>query len=166
MKETASPRPPSPCIRAAGTEAIAAAAPPSRPTGRPWCRHPLLAWRPLFAAGVAAAALAAGALFTGPGIVSPFVQGERDHDGSGPSFAAGGKTVELTDFVSAPGASVLTATLSVGGEVAAEDAPLFFLDGRTLNPLSVNGNGTAVLEAHHGEGMTIGVAKITINTSA
>jgi hypothetical protein len=146
MKETASPRPPSAGIRAAGTAALAAAAPPSRPTGRPWCRYPLLAWRPLSAARIAAAVLAAGALFTGPGTVSPFVQGERDHDGSGLRFAAGGKTVELTDFVTDPGASVLTATLSVDGEVAAEDAPLFFLDGRTLNPLSVNANGTAVLE--------------------
>jgi hypothetical protein len=166
MKETASPRPPSACTRAAGTAAIAAAARPSRPTGRPWCRYPLLAWRPLFAAGVAAAVLAAGALFTGPGTVSPFVQGERDHDGSGLSLVAGGKTVELTDFVIDPGASVLTATPSVNGEVAAEDAALFFLDGRTLNPLSVNNHGTAVLERTQDQGMTIGLAKITINTYA
>jgi hypothetical protein len=33
-----------------------------------------------------------------------------------------------------PGASVLTGTASVHGEVAAEGAPLFFRDGRTLNP--------------------------------
>jgi hypothetical protein len=166
MKETVSPRPPSACIRAAGTAEIAAAARPSRPTGRPWWRYPLLAWRPLSAAGVAAAVLAAGALFTAPGSASPYVQVERDHDGSGLSFAAGGKTVELTDFVTDPGASVLPATLSVDGEVAAERAPLFFLDGRTLNPLSVNDNGTAVLEGTTLHGMTIGVAKITINTSA
>jgi hypothetical protein len=30
--------------------------------------------------------------------------------------------------------------------VAAESAPLFFLDRRTLNPLQSNDNGTAVLE--------------------
>jgi hypothetical protein len=36
-----------------------------------------------------------------------------------------------------PGASVLTGTVSVNGEVAAEGAPLFSLDGRTLNPLQV-----------------------------
>jgi hypothetical protein len=166
MQETASPGPPGACIRAAGSAAIAAAAPPSRPTERPWWRYPRLAWRPLSAAGVAAAVLAAGALFTGPATASPFVQGERDLDGSGLSFAAGGTTVELTDFVTDPGASVLTATLSVDGEVAAEDAPLFFLDGRTLKPLSVNGNRTAVLAGTQGHGMTIGVAKITINSSA
>ena len=43
-----------------------------------------------------------------PGSVSPFVQGEIDHDGSGLSLTGGGKTVELTDFVVDPGASVLT----------------------------------------------------------
>jgi hypothetical protein len=93
----------------------------------------------------------------------------------------------LTDFVIDPGASVLTGTVSVDGEVAAEDAPLFFLDGRTLNPLEVNeSNGTAILEGTTvklkdeaakllndtfgiqdlQEGLVIGVAKFTINTSA
>jgi hypothetical protein len=121
-----------------------------------------------------------------PGTVSPYVQGELDHDGSGLSLTAGGTEVELTDFVIDPGASVLTGTVSVDGEVAAESAPLFFLDGRTLNPLRVNQNGTAVLEGTTvklkaeaadllnqtfgiedlQEGLVIGVAKITINTSA
>jgi hypothetical protein len=122
-----------------------------------------------------------------PGTVSPFVQGELDHDGAGLSLTAGGKRVELTDFVIDPGASVLTGTVSVDGEVAAEDAPLFFLDGRTLNPLEVNeGNGTAILEGTTvklkaeaaellnqtfgiqdlQEGLVIGKAKITINTAA
>jgi hypothetical protein len=122
-----------------------------------------------------------------PGTVSPFVQGEVDHDGSGLSLTAGGKKVELTDFVVDPGASVLTGKVSVDGEVAAEDAPLFFLDGRTLNPLEVReSNGTAILEGTTvklkteaadllnqtfgiqdlQEGLVIGVAKITINTSA
>ncbi|HWM10474.1 MAG TPA: hypothetical protein VNO82_14075 [Solirubrobacteraceae bacterium] len=122
-----------------------------------------------------------------PGTVSPFVQGELDHDGAGLSLAAGGKRVELTDFVVDPGASVLTGTVSVDGEVAAQDAPLFFLDGRTLNPLEVDdANGTAILEGTtvklkaeaaellNGtfgiqdlqEGLVIGVAKITIDTAA
>jgi hypothetical protein len=121
-----------------------------------------------------------------PGTVSPFVQGEVDHDGSGLSLTAGGTTVELTDFVVDPGASLLTGTVSVDGEVAAESAPLFFLDGRTLNPLEVKSNGTAILEGTTvklkaeaaellnqtfgiqdlQEGMEIGRAKITINTSA
>ena len=80
-----------------------------------------------------------------PGTVAPFVQGELDHDGSGLSLTGGGKTVELTDFVIDPGASVLTGTVSVDGKVAAEDAPLFFLDGRTLQPLETTA-GTATLE--------------------
>jgi hypothetical protein len=56
----------------------------------------------------------------------------------GLSLTAGGTQVELTDFVIDPGASVLTGGVSVDGEVAAEGAPLFFLDGRTLKPLQVN----------------------------
>ena len=56
---------------------------------------------------------------------------------SGLSLTAGGTVVELTDFVIDPGASVLTGTVSVDGGVAAEAAPLFSLDGRTLNPLQV-----------------------------
>ncbi len=70
-----------------------------------------------------------------PGTVSPYVQGRIDHEGSGLSLTGGGKTVELTDFVVDPGKSVLTGTVSVDGEEAAADAPLFFLDGRTLEPL-------------------------------
>ena len=121
-----------------------------------------------------------------PGSVSPYVQGEIDHAGAGLSLEGGGKRVELTDFVVDPGASVLTGKVTVDGEVAAESAPLFFLDGRTLNPLEVNDNGTAVLEGTTvklkaeaaellnttfgvdalQEGLVIGVAKITINTSA
>jgi hypothetical protein len=117
-----------------------------------------------------------------PGTVSPFVQGELAHDGSGLSLEAGGKKVELTDFLIDPGASVLTGKVSVDGEVAAESAPLFFLDGRTLNPLETEGN-TAILEGTTvklkaeaadllnqtfaidalKEGLVIGVAKITLD---
>jgi len=119
-----------------------------------------------------------------PGTVSPFVQGEIDHDGSGLSLTGGGKTVELTDFVVDPGASVLTGKVAVDGQVAAESAPLFFLDGRTLEPLRAEGS-TAVLEGTTVKlkdeaatllndtfgtdalagGLVIGVAKITVNTA-
>ena len=119
-----------------------------------------------------------------PGSVSPFVQGEIDHDGSGLSLTGGGKQVELTDFVVDPGASVLTGKVSVDGTVAAERAPLFFLDGRTLQPLKIAGS-TAVLEGTTVKlkdeaasllndtfgtdalagGLVIGVAKITVNTT-
>ena len=119
-----------------------------------------------------------------PGSVSPYVQGEIDHDGSGLSLTGGGKTVELTDFVVDPGASVLTGKVTVDGKVAAESAPLFFLDGRTLQPLQAEGS-TAVLagttvklkdeaatllndtfgtDALAG-GLVIGVAKITVNAA-
>ena len=121
-----------------------------------------------------------------PGTVSPYVQGEIDHAGAGLSLTGGGKKVELTDFVIDPGKSVLTGTVSVDGKVAAEGAPLFFLDGRTLQPLKANDNGTAVLagttvklkaEAADllnktfavdalKEGLVIGIAKITVNVPA
>jgi hypothetical protein len=121
-----------------------------------------------------------------PGTVSPFVQGRIDHEGSGLSLTGGGKKVELTDFVIDPGKSVLTGTVTVDGEEAAPSAPLFFLDGRTLEPLRTTDDGRAVLEGTTvklkaeaadllnktfgvdalEEGLVIGVAKITINTGA
>ena len=88
--------------------------------------------------------------------VEPFVQGEILHDGSGLSLTGpNGKVVELTDFVVDPGESELTGKVTVDGEVFAESAPLFFLDGSTLNPLEVNPDkGTAVLE-----GTTVSLTK-------
>ncbi len=119
-----------------------------------------------------------------PGTVSPYVQGRIDHEGSGLSLTGGGKKVELTDFVVDPGKSVLTGKVSVDGKVAAESAPLFFLDGRTLEPLKVKDNGTAVLQGTTVKfkqeaadllnqtfgvdalkgGFVVGVATITVNT--
>jgi hypothetical protein len=121
-----------------------------------------------------------------PGSVSPFVQGMIEHDGSGLSLEGGGTTVELTDFDVDPGASVLTGTVTVDGEEAAPSAPLFFLDGGTLEPLEAKDNGTAVLEGTTvelkaeaaqllndtfgvdalEEGLKIGTARITVNTGA
>ena len=119
-----------------------------------------------------------------PGSVSPYVQGEIDHEGSGFSLTGGGKKVELTDFVIDPGKSVLTGNVSVDGKETATGAPLFFLDGRTLKPLKA-GDGTAVLEGTTVKlkqeaadllnetfgtdalkaGLVIGVATITVNTA-
>jgi hypothetical protein len=119
-----------------------------------------------------------------PGTVSPFVQGEIDHSGSGLQLKGGGKTVQLTNFVVDPGASVLTGKVTVDGKEAAASAPLFFLDGRTLKPLEAKDNGTAVLEGTTVKfkdssaqllnktfgvdalkgGLEVGVAKITVNT--
>jgi hypothetical protein len=137
-------------------------------------------------AGVASFPITGGNVtYYKPGSISPYVQGMIDHDGSGLSLTGGGKTVELTDFEVDPGKSVLTGKVTVDGEVAAESAPLFFLDGRTLKPLETNDNGTAVLEGTTVKlkqeaadllnqtfkvdalkaGFVIGVAKITVNTA-
>jgi len=138
-------------------------------------------------AGVASFPISGGNVtYYEPGSVSPFVQGEIDHDGSGLQLKGGGKTVRLTDFVVDPGASVLTGTVTVDGEEAAASAPLFFLDGRTLEPLKANDDGTAVLQGTTvklkaeaaellnqtfgvealEEGLVIGTAAITVNTGA
>ena len=80
--------------------------------------------------------------------VDPYVQGLINHDGSGLQLTgANGSVVQLTDFVVDPAKSVLTGKVTANDEVFAESAPLFFLDGSTLNPLEVNeADGTAVLE--------------------
>jgi hypothetical protein len=120
-----------------------------------------------------------------PGSISPYVQGEIDHAGSGLSLTGGGKVVKLTNFVIDPGKSVLTGRVTVDGKVAAPSAPLFFLDGRTLQPLKMGANSTAILEGTTVKlkeeaaqllnttfgtdalqaGLVIGVAKITVNTA-
>src|SRR3954447_18622729 len=137
-------------------------------------------------AGVASFPITGGNVtYYTPGSESPYVQGMIDHDGSGLSLTGGGKKVELTDFEVDPGKSVLTGKVTVDGQVAAESAPLFFLDGRTLKPLETNDNGTAVLEGTTVKlkqeaadllnqtfgtdaltaGFVIGVAKITVDTA-
>ena len=137
-------------------------------------------------AGVASFPITGGNVtYYTPGTESPYVQGEIDHDGSGLSLTGGGKTVELTDFEVDPGKSVLTGKVTVDGQVAAESAPLFFLDGRTLKPLETGANGTAILEGTTVKlkqeaadllnqtfgtdalkaGFVIGIAKITVNTA-
>jgi hypothetical protein len=137
-------------------------------------------------AGVASFPITGGNVtYYTPGTESPYVQGMIDHDGSGLSLTGGGKTVELTDFEVDPGKSVLTGKVTVDGKVAAESAPLFFLDGRTLKPLETGSNGTAILEGTTVKlkqeaadllnqtfgtdalkaGFVIGVAKITVNTA-
>ena len=136
-------------------------------------------------AGVARFPITGGSVtYYAPGSVSPYVQGEISHSGSGLSLTGGGKKVELTDFVVDPGESVLTGKVSVDGKVAAESAPLFFLDGRTLKPLQTQGetatlqgttvklkeeaaallNDTFGTDALAG-GLVIGVAKITVNVA-
>ena len=136
-------------------------------------------------AGVASFPITGGNVtYYTPGTESPYVQGMIDHDGSGLSLTGGGKKVELTDFAVDPGKSVLNGKVTVDGAVAAESAPLFFLDGRTLEPLQTQ-ESTAVLEGTTVKlkdeaaallndtfgtdalkgGLVIGVAKITVNTA-
>lgn len=88
--------------------------------------------------------------------VTPYVQGLINHDDSGLQLTgSNGKVVKLENFVVDPAESVLTGKVTVDGAVFAESAPLFFLDGRTLNPLEVNADaGTAVLE-----GTTVSLTK-------
>ena len=77
----------------------------------------------------------------------PYVQGEIDHRGSGISLTAGDKKVELTNFVIDPGdGSHLSGDVSLNGTSVVKGATLFTLDGSTLKPLSMDGDGNAVLE--------------------
>jgi len=77
----------------------------------------------------------------------PWVQGTIFHEGSGLSLTAGGTTVELTDFTINPGKPArLFGNVSVNGQLAAASAPLFNLDGSTLNPPTTDADGSAVLQ--------------------
>ena len=122
--------------------------------------------------------------FTPGGPVNPYVQGLINHSGSGLSLTGGGIKVEMTDFVVDPAKSVLTGKVTANGKVAAESAPLFFLDGRTLKPLQTGAGDTAILEGTTvsltkeaadllnktynvtalKQFFPVGVAKITVNT--
>jgi len=76
----------------------------------------------------------------------PYVQGSVEHDGSGISLDNGTIKVDLTDFRIDPGTSQLFATVEANGELVGNDVYLFNLDGTTLNPLSEDADGNAVLE--------------------
>ena len=115
----------------------------------------------------------------------PYVQGTLLHQNSGLSLTAGGTTVELTNFTVDPGTPArLFGDVSVNGSQAAASAPLFDLDGTTLNPITMDSSGNAVLQgttvklspeaagllnktfstdAHKG-GLVIGIATITVPT--
>jgi hypothetical protein len=85
------------------------------------------------------------------GDVTPYVQGEVDHAGSGLTLAAGGTTVTIKDFVIHPGNnSNLTGEVDVtaGGKttVAAKSLKLFDLDGNTLQTPTISSDGVATLQ--------------------
>jgi hypothetical protein len=79
------------------------------------------------------------------GSYKPYVQGIIEHDGSGLSLTAGGTEVDLTNFTVNPGNSKLYGDVSVNGTVAATQAYLFDLHGKSLKPLQVDGNN-AILQ--------------------
>jgi hypothetical protein len=73
--------------------------------------------------------------------VRPYVQGELDHTGSGLSLTAGGKKVELKDFVIDPGNnSHVSGDVYLNGKSVVKGANLFRLDGSTLNPVTKDGD--------------------------
>lgn len=88
-----------------------------------------------------------------PGTHDPYVEGKIMHDGSGISLTDGKTKVSLENFVVDPGTSMLTGKVSANGSVVAESAPLFFLDGSTLQPLKME-DGHPVLE-----GTTVSLTK-------
>ncbi len=73
-----------------------------------------------------------------PGSRTPYVESSIKHDGSGISLTDGKTKVELTNFVVDAGTSTLTGDVSANGKSVVKGAPLFFLDGRTLEPLQVD----------------------------
>lgn len=76
----------------------------------------------------------------------PFVQGVVFHQGSGLSLTAGATTVELSNFVVDPGKPArLFGDVSVNGALAVPSAPLFDLNGTTLEPVTMDAEGNAVL---------------------
>lgn len=118
-----------------------------------------------------------------PGDVDPYVIGQLQHEGSGLSLTAGGTTVELTNLNVDPGVSKVYGDVAVNGQTAVTSAPLFNLDGRTLQPLKTEGSqaileGTKVTISEDAApllndtfktdavtpGLLVGVAKITVNT--
>jgi hypothetical protein len=67
-----------------------------------------------------------------------YIVGSVEHDGSGLSFSAGGKTLAVSDFVVDPGNSMLYAT--VGGK---PDIPLLSLDGTNVK-VSMSGSNVVL----------------------
>jgi hypothetical protein len=85
-----------------------------------------------------------------PGTVTPYVQGNIYHRGSGFSLTAGGITVGLGNFDVNPGTSMLTGRVQAtqNGKTTTlfkKGAPLFFLNGSTLQAPKMGPNGEVIL---------------------
>jgi hypothetical protein len=76
----------------------------------------------------------------------PYVQGEIDHDGSGITLTSGKTVVGLSDFKIDPGVSHLTGTVKANGKLVANNVYIFNLDGSTLQPLTKDAAGDAILQ--------------------
>jgi len=79
----------------------------------------------------------------------PWVQGAIFHDGSGLTLTAGETVVGIDDFVINPGKPArIFGDVTVNGELAASDVPLFNLDGSTLSDAApeLTGSGDAILD--------------------
>lgn len=118
-----------------------------------------------------------------PGSVPNYVVGQVQHENSGLSLAAGGTTVELTNFNVDPGVSRVYGDVAVNGKTVVTSAFLFNLNGSTLKPLKSEGD-TAILQGTQVEisdvaapllndtfktdavkpGLLVGIATITVNT--
>jgi hypothetical protein len=75
-----------------------------------------------------------------PGQVSPYVIGQLQHVDSGLTLTGGDTVVKLSNFNVDPGVSRVYGDVYVNGELAVSSAFLFQLDGRTLEPLKVEGS--------------------------
>ncbi len=103
-----------------------------------------------------------------PGQVSPYVIGQVQHEGSGLSLAAGGKTVRITNLNVDPGSSRVYGDVSVNNKSAASSAYVFALDGRTLEPLDTSKKNSAILTGTKVEisPVAAGLLNQTFNTKA
>lgn len=120
-----------------------------------------------------------------PGTVDPYVVGQVQHEGSGLSLSAKGTTVEISNLNVDPTVSKVYGDVTVDGKVAASSVPVFNLDGRTLQPVEMQGEnailqgskvqvsevaapllnetfGTDAIE----RGLVVGTATITASTAA
>lgn len=81
------------------------------------------------------------------GDVTPYIQGEVDHAGSGLTLTAGKTKVTIMNFVVYPGTgSSLTGDVAINGGTPLHAVKLFDLDGGTLKPPTISAKGVATLK--------------------
>lgn len=87
------------------------------------------------------------ATYYAPGSRDPYVESMIKHEGSGISLTNGKTKVELTNFTVDAGKSMLMGDVSANGKSVVKQAPIMFLDGRTLKPLDTTSEpGFGILE--------------------